>query len=148
MKKEDIVAGNKIIAEFIGYTYYGHNTTTNDAGWKRKDTPIGKSITEEVGKRNYLCRRHDGLRFDNSWDWLLPAYKKLGTELEKLSNDIKSYKGCSWVSKQATLQHIDDCDSAIRCEIWGVRIIDAFYGIVETIKWYNKNKNKEWLKDK
>ena len=127
MKKEEILEGNKIIAEFMDKKFVGSN---------------GEHIDIEFQGRPLTAHYH------TSWDWLLPVYKKLVTQLKKLSSDIKSYKGCSWVSKQATLKHIDDCDCAIRCEIWGVRIIDAFNGIVETIKWYNENKdNKQWLKN-
>lgn len=121
LTEEQILEGNKIIAQFM---------------------------SKEDAHRFLFDKLNTKAIYHLSWDWLLPAYKKLGTELKKMSNDIKSYKGCSWVSKQATLKHIDDCDAVIRCEIWGVRIIDAFNGIVETIKWYNNNKdNKQWLKN-
>jgi hypothetical protein len=127
MTEKEILEGNKIIAEFMGEKVVGSNKEWVDIEFQ------GKPLTAH---------------YQESWDWLLPVYKKLGTDLKKLSSDIKSYKGCSWVSKQATLKHIDDCDAVIRCEIWGVRIMDTFNGIVETIKWYNKNKdNKQWLKN-
>ena len=127
MTEKQILNSNKIIAEFMGEKVVSSN---------------GEYIDIEFRDTSVTAKYHI------SWDWLLPVYKKLGTELEKMNSDIKSYKGCSWVSKQATLKHIDDCDAVIRCHIWGVRIMDAFNGIAETIKWYNKNKdNKQWLKN-
>lgn len=138
MTKKQILEGNIIIAEFMNEKL--------DPSKIISDKTEGKNLWVNLIKMELGTEIPT---YDKSWDWLLPAYKKLGTELKKLSSDIKSYKRCSWVSKQATLAHIDNCDAVIRCEIWGVRILDAFNGIAETIKWYNKNKDfKKCLKDK
>lgn len=110
MKKE-ILEGNKLIENFMGDK------------WDLSD--------------NYIWQNHGA--YNESWDRLMPVYKKLMDELDEKKKKIKSNKGCSLVSKQALLMHIDDCLSDIRCEIWGVRIIDTFNGIVETIKQYNED---------
>jgi hypothetical protein len=123
MTKDEIKEGNKLIAEFMElggfddgrYGWMWHNPT----------------------KKNGSCF---SLEYDSSWDWLMPVYKKLMDKLNEKSEKIKSNKGSTWVSKQEPLKHIDDCLSSIRREMWGARIGDTFYGIIETIKFLNENR--------
>lgn len=79
------------------------------------------------------------LRYNISWDWLLPVYKKLSDKLNEAKDVINKSDN---PDKLSLLKHIDDCDCVIRCHIWGVRIEDAFYGIAETIKLYNEKFSK------
>lgn len=79
--KEEIIEGNKIIAKYLGYTYYGHEEAKHGPGWKLSDNK--KDILKithigEIGKRNYLCRNHNEMRFYNSWDWLMPVLEVKG----------------------------------------------------------------------
>lgn len=124
MTKQYIAESNKIIAEFDGWKHGGK-----------------KGNLANMYNKNGEQVHSDNFQYHKSWDWLLPVYKKLATKLYAKRDEIKSDKGTTWVSKQEPISHIESCDSAIRCEIWGVRINDAFHGIVETIKMYNA---KRW----
>ena len=94
---EDIRKGNKLIAEFMGYTYYGHNdcrlvcttldpyhTQTYPAGWKK--TPRDSNMRKLNRKgEHYLTRNDNGLRYFNEWDWIMPVVEKIA----KLGNYVE-----------------------------------------------------------
>ncbi len=132
MTKEYIIEGNRIIAEFMGGKFTLIKSHTPNVSFK-KHPRYDRNF-------NSLSMHPKLLSYHKSWDWLLPAYHKLSTKLREKSDKIKSDKSCSWVSKQADLKHIDDCDCTIRCEIWGLRIDDTFRGVVETIKFINEGR--------
>lgn len=117
MNQERIKSGNEIIARFMGHKF-------------PKDKEIG------VSRKRSSCIRTEH-KYHSSWDSLMPVYKKLSSELKKMSKEIQSDKKRSWTSKHSRLKHIDDCDAVIRCHIWGVRIKDSWNGIVETIRLYD-----------
>ena len=129
MTEEEITHYNITIAVFMGGQF--------------KDSNFDRFVfnKELNGKQIWKVFPIKRLKYHNSWDWLLPAYKKLSQTLSELKDKIsKSHK--SNIDKHAILKHIDDCDCVIRCEIWGVRIDDAFKGIAETIKLYNEKFSK------
>ena len=80
--KENIVNGNKLIAEFLGYRYNPFNNEDgNKAGWWHKDTPpaiikLG-SPPRKILRKHYLCRNHNELRYFNSYDWIMDVVEKL-----------------------------------------------------------------------
>jgi hypothetical protein len=93
LSKEEIVHGNKLIAEFLGYEYIPHDPENSlRPGWWRKDTPARilnyPSATKLAGY--FLCRRHADLRYYNSWDALIPVMEKLNNMYEKQEISRKS----------------------------------------------------------
>ena len=83
MTKEEILEGNKLIAEFMGY-----KQTSSDKDFSFFEHPDGKGIV--------LQSHHDYKRFDNhglmelrgfvfhrSWDWLMPCIGKISNECEE-----------------------------------------------------------------
>ena len=123
MSEKEIIEGNRIIAEYIcaEKIIEGHITPF----YKINETQFGYDFQ---------------LEFDKSWDWTMPVYKKISTDLKNMSERLKSHKGSTWVSKQAMLHHINDLEAYLKLALWGVRIGDFYIGIVGTIKWYNENK--------
>lgn len=92
-----VTEGNKLIAEFMGYTYFGHNDERlkhdngfYDAGWKRKAT-IRKFDKMAHSKKAYLCRNHNELRYYNSWDWLKPVIDHI-TDIDNQADEILAKK--------------------------------------------------------
>ncbi len=81
LSKEEIVAGNKLIAEFMGYEYIAYEGGSKvRPGWWRTDTPahiLNYPCVNKLTKQYFLCRNHHALRYYNSWDALIPVMKKL-----------------------------------------------------------------------
>lgn len=81
---------------------------------------------QRTGKQIYSIRS-DELRYDTSWDWLMPVVEKI--ETEKFSVMI--------IGKYTRIQRphpykefaTDICDSKIQ---------SAYKAVVEFIKWYNQ----------
>jgi hypothetical protein len=73
MTKEEIMTGNKTMAEYLGYVYYPHTKPygrDNVVGWlKPKMSPKNPHF--------YLCRSHRDLPFYNSWDALMRVVDKI-----------------------------------------------------------------------
>ncbi len=118
----DAVEGNKLIAKFMGYKFH-------KGWWVRGSEKLSSCDIKLTVDLNY----------NSSWDRLMPVFKKLSSEKRSLESKIKKARK-KYENKPAILKHIDDMDAVVRCEIWGVRIEDAFAAIVQTIEWYNKNK--------
>jgi hypothetical protein len=144
--KEDILEGNKLLAEFKGYKYYliTEVEDTYHAGWKltknahsldKYDTTAGNGPF-----KRYLTRSHNGLRFYNSYDWLMPIYLEIknnheyGCQLfcistdyiEVIINDLNLGKSV------ITKYYYKDFYSELTA-LW--------FAIVEFIKWYNNWNN-------
>ena len=73
MKKEDILAGNKVMAEFLGYKYYPHTEPYGRdrvAGWV-------KSGLSFKNPHFSLGRSHRDLPFYNDWNALMRVIDKI-----------------------------------------------------------------------
>lgn len=123
MTTEEITQNNITIAVFMDGQF--------------KDSELDRFVFK-IGDR-WRVIRISKLRYNISWDWLLPVYKKLSDKLNEAKDVINKSDN---PDKLSLLKHIDDCDCVIRCHIWGVRIEDVFYGIAETIKLYNEKFSK------
>jgi len=60
-----MVESNKLMAEFLGYSYHHKHNQFYFAGWSK-----GKS-------GEYLCRTHQQLKFDTDWNWLMKVVEKI-----------------------------------------------------------------------
>jgi len=71
------IKNNQLIAEFMGYEYipYSGNFPTRKPGWWKKGT-YSEKLTK-VNSNNMLCRRHVQLKYNCSWDWLMPVVEKI-----------------------------------------------------------------------
>lgn len=79
---------NKMIAQFMGYSYHPYNNKEQIMGgyWHYSMDESQMSINNFKLKSNlYLCRHHKDLRYFNEWNWLIPV-------VEKIENlDLKEY---------------------------------------------------------
>lgn len=72
---------NKIIAEFMGYEYIPHSKDSKyyPGYWNINATELAKTCPSyhKFNKSLYLCRCHRDLKYDVSWDWLMPVVEKI-----------------------------------------------------------------------
>ena len=84
MEQKEIIEGNKLIAQFLGWYYIGFNDLQGHpkAGWYRlvsknkHSFPLAKQTgLSKVGDNTvqYKFRKHSDLRFFNEWDALMPV---------------------------------------------------------------------------
>ena len=147
MTNEQIIAGNKLIAEFVGFkesmTYRG-----DGLGHGRKydfNIPNGFTLikdTETTIESEWCvilmeqdrCMVED-LIFHESWDWLMPVVDFIeGLELSK-GNNFNVTIGAVGYCK------ISDCFGNVEfVEDGGFKIECVYRCILKFINWYNENK--------
>lgn len=129
MTQQEILEGNKLIAEFMGSSF-----KTYKKGHIRKD-----SVT--------VCYFDDGmspfsggvsiknLKFHSSWDWLMPVVEKIEKDYWVTVTTTRGISAVSIHQPKLAYEKIARVDSANKIEaVW--------LAVVEFIKWYNENKNK------
>jgi hypothetical protein len=136
MENNQIINGNKIIAEFMGYTYFPFNMEgVKDPGWKTtKDTShFTKNnklfFLRDSVERDYLCRNHHQLCYHSDWNWLMEVCKKINeTKLLLPMNGIED-SIMPWINaKRPVVKGLINMD-----------IMETWSSVVEYIKWYKKN---------
>ena len=85
MTEQEIIEGNKLIAEFMGhqkYATYGyiiHEDGTYpavDEHWHEQESFRGSKGKRFTPSTMMLYISHKDLHYDDSWDWLMPVVKK------------------------------------------------------------------------
>jgi hypothetical protein len=114
MKTEEIVEGNKLIAEFMGYTPYSDGWIT--IPHETFDTVVDSEIVYQ-------------LRFHTSWDWLMPVVEKIESlQPEGFNTLIEG--GCCWIEyPEISFEGIEH-----------TKIEATWSAVCEFITWYNENK--------
>ena len=141
MKRQTVLKGNKLIAEFMGAEILSPKTqfTYYDFGEKWYDLN-GYIFQQKI---------HDNsLRYHLSWDWLMPVVEKIATiptnypdgiykymvnvELNPITGvEIKDMYKINFNSEKGFEILIHENDF----------ITNVWLAVVEFIKWYNLNKN-------
>ena len=168
MKSDEILEGNKLIAEFMGWPklpkkddillYNRALCQSNNYLTVSKVENNMIYFKEDTGYECYSIEYWDGTVFrpklyksclpapskpyHSSWDWLMPVVEKIeDTHANKDLHYGHRFKIDNWEIV------VQDCLSGkIRCSVSpaSVRIsskIDAVYqAVIEFIKWYNENK--------
>lgn len=109
----ETIENNKLIAEFLG-------VQPNERG-EYEMFGVIESIDQD-DQHFYTTRV---LKFNDSWDWLIPAIKSIYT-LEKYYDYVQ--ENSSMIS-----------DGQIRINPFSID--KTHYNVVEFIKWYNENKH-------
>lgn len=127
MENRNIIEGNSAIAEFMGYTYYPWNhpdlikeSGRGDCGWKKHvdASQFSKfNSMKNLPVNSYLCRNNNGLKYHESYDWLIPVAKKIIGIDSDMSRDV-----------------MDEFQTNI------LNIEASWLIIVLFVKWYEKNK--------
>lgn len=131
MIEQEIIDGNKLIAEFMVYGEHGL--------WS-----YGDNAKERISKD-----AHDGtLKYHSSWDWLMPVVEKIAKlEVEKekvVTNGNESYFD-SYYPRTFAMVNAATQQFMVRINRFALHesnsLIEAtFSAVVEFIKWYNENK--------
>src|SRR6188508_1633665 len=123
--EQEIIEGNKILAEFEGYKYYPH--PNKDAGWRKETGHL------KIGKGYYLARTHKDLKYHLDYNDFMRVWFKYSnyTELKstfKTSEDTDYYlEGTQEISECISFNGLPKC----------------FEKLVREIKWYNSVKINE-----
>ena len=117
MSEQEIIEGNKLIAEFMGIYNQQLLLNTNEN--------IGSQYISYLGD-NYISN----LKFHKSWDWIMPVVKKIG----KIYEDL--YKQAV-ITKIPISYEIESTYANVICRHVTIEINHLFERVVEFIKWYN-----------
>lgn len=125
MSEQEILEGNKLIAEFMGI--YNSQLLLN--------------INENIGSQYIPYLGDDyisNLKFHSSWDWLMPVVEKIENDLQDSFNvDIINKNQCEIV------RNGNEFICGYGFETINHSKIEAVYNsIVEFIKWYNGSVSK------
>lgn len=149
MTKQQIIKNNKLIAEFDGWaTYWNHPYMNKHLKWHqncfkdfiRYTQPKQKYYKDylwELGNNEvFAYRRISFLRYNISWDWLMPVIEKIESlqfrfEIAKNEYCIKQFiEGKPY--KEILYQYGYSEKSKIE------RI---YLGVIDFIKWYNQKRS-------
>lgn len=121
MNKE-VLEGNKLIAEFIGWSQQLDVEERWYGAW-----------FDQHGVRKAWPKGHEPLLFHKSWDWLMPVVEKIDSRTPYDPCVTIEYNWCS----------IKVPDGRFDIGIIGNSRIEATWkAVVEFIKWYNEKKNQ------
>ena len=148
MENSEIVSGNKIIAEFMGYEYIPHTSTLEKGqqfGWNReiKWNPFLEKhdmagVVPPV--KVFLGRSHHDLHFHMDWGWLMSVWEKIA-KLEFKNFQVKDMEiqktECYLRVVQGTSDYVM---GGYACE---TLIESTFRTIVDFITWYNTYSDKK-----
>ena len=141
MSKKEIIEGNKLIAEFMGWTC-STRISYND---NRKVLYKPNGTIFKYGKLTYLHNKNPWdapLKFHSSWDWLMPVVEKITTK-DNYSVNIHygtgatdSFAWCTFYNngEQITSDDINTDEQNLITAIWK--------SVIDFIKWYNKRIKK------
>lgn len=145
---QNVLEGNKLIAAFMGYTYFGWNDERlpkgYPSGWKIKPNSRYNHKGLNLG---FLCSNHKQLQYHSSFDWLMKVVDKIeslsfdyaGDKVKSCCVDIrKNYvaiSGYTGVRQDYTFYQTPygfNPDSKIHA-VW--------LAVVQFITWYNTTKH-------
>ena len=133
MTQEEILQGEKLIAEFIDLT--PHNMFPDELqapfGFEWMAVNINTRIIYTKEDNEFTCFE-DYFKFSTSWDWLMPVAKKC----VDVFNDIATPE--NWND----LKYLKMGLSLIFSNVTSFEIKPLFLAVVEFIELYNKYKTK------
>jgi len=124
MEEKEILEGNKIIGQFMGWKYSKSGKTArrvdNDSAYRLSD-----------------------IHYDSSWDWLMPVVEKISRIEFDRKYDEDQEKWIIWTHHPVTFGMLNDKgQSMVRFYCSGLfeadTLIEAAYlAVVDFIKWHN-----------
>jgi hypothetical protein len=125
MKTDETEEGNCLIAEFTGLIRVEANAIYNKAQYYKPDP-------KDKRKRGIFMGYYDGLKYDTSWDWLMPVVEKI--EQEGFCFSIQT-------SNIACMKPFDIHSISSYDVFKKDKKIEVVYDVVvEFIKWHNSQK--------
>ena len=126
---------SKVLAVFMGYTYYGHNDPrlimpdgkVADPGWKRS---ANVCRIAKIEKYYYLCRSHTQLPYIRDYNALMPVWFKFRDMTPPtIPKELYDYHNHYIDISRAILFHNDP--------------LPAFTALSSAITWLNEIKNEK-----
>ncbi len=120
MKKNEILEGNKLIAEFMG------GVLNVEGGSYHFDYCPNQAI-KTVG---WLAGDED-LFYNAKWDWLMPALKKMRDYLQTMERPSKNHccKG-------------DMLEVDVTCALLEINIEKTYKNFIPLVQWYNSQRSE------
>lgn len=125
----NILAGNRLIAEFMGGHYQVH--PMNHLG-NENEYVFHKSPCEYFSATQFA---EDRMHYHHYWDWLMPVVEKielLGYDSRITGNNSDGGFLCDFVG-------VDNSEYACKCS-YNNKIDAVWMAVVEFIEWHNKQK--------
>ncbi len=135
MTQQEIISGNKLIAEFMGAKKTGASTSLGNG---KISNEYRVNVTEQIEAIFYdkegAWNDFKDLKFHSSWDWLMPVVEKI----ESLSkNPCIQW----WATIYANTCSIADEDENVICDVPANTKIEATWkAVIDFITWHNQNK--------
>jgi hypothetical protein len=131
MTEQEIIEGNKLIAEFMDYE---HDDNDEDSVTYCCDHLV--NISEVAHWESSIddwtsWLRADEMKFHSSWDWLMPVFKKIWESIDQFQYDDEPYL---YITEE--IFHPD----YLLSDFINNNIEGVWNRCVEFIKWYNKSK--------
>lgn len=142
MIKEEILESNKLIAEFMGANpckdWQGYN------GYNHEDWYHTQWSSRYQDNLELYSYKYSDLKYHFSWEWLMPVVEKIDN-MENSYIETNTNIGKTWIDdgNDFSIYFSDDRIQSSFRTISGnaKKKIDAVWcGVVEFIKWYNKQK--------
>ena len=133
MSEQEILEGNKLIAEFMGGVfreinnpYYGDNSFN-----------VVSLVMYEDGEKKFLTYEMNGLKYHCSWDWLMPVVEKI-EELSSLGGIVTIVQGQCRITSRMAGDHTVMANKShyITMGTKG-KLLATYEAVVEFVKWYN-----------
>lgn len=115
MTDQEIIEGNKLIAEFMGEK----NIRIHESNVWMDENPVTHNPPNSVHAR-----------YDTSWDWLMPVVEKIES-LDDGYEVIIRRTSCSIMYDQETKVSLVYCPN---------KMLSVWSAVIKFIKWYNQNK--------
>jgi len=133
MTTEEILQGNKLIAEFMGAKY------DKDTSFCMHPNDLWLPIHGVVNYKTTESGSGKTLHYHSSWDWLMPVVEKIESMLHDDIVITIEYKDCLIPVVAGTFKtdndgfdiHIKGAESKINA---------VYQAVIEFITWYNKQK--------
>jgi hypothetical protein len=144
--KEEILEGNKLIAQFMGHEYCPFDETVPNLkpGWWKRGSNREKS-NKKISSNGFLCRKHDELRYWNEWNWLMPAVLKIEATYHESHGYFGVYISSNSCSIQGTKLSLREPNPhyAYFSQYYSENKIKAVWeAVVGFVRWYNENLNR------
>lgn len=128
METENIIASNKLIAEFMGAVT--HKTAPGIILPYIKSDEVWYGNNTIPNEQRESAFKISELKYHSSWDWLMPVVKKIGKMYEDL---VKN----AYETKTPISYEIHSTYADVICRNVTIEVGYLFEIVVEFIKWYN-----------
>ncbi len=125
MTPQEILEGNKLIAEFMGFTVYDKRYPRNHS--------IGVADATIPQRKDYILEK---CKYHTSWEWLMMAVDKMEDDGYCFTSDPWTHKLIEYgtVDERVVLEYEKQNENT--------NLENLYYPVIEFIKWYKTYKSK------